>query len=248
MFTNPIAEVDSPDSGWIVTPEDAIHLKEGHKFYCPDFDCADKERVLFIKRSTNGNLFFSHRHGFGHNIRPETLLHKLAIKWFEGKSEFEIPSYTSQSKKIGQQVVPLDLFETRLEYSQLKQHVPDVKLQTTDGFTFAVEIVVTNDVSSNKLEIIKQFGLPTIRIELTSFYEQYPQECRVNKEFIESRLTSLLTDIARKSWVVPPEPISLPSSILTEELPKNNQAGNTGCIIIMPFVGLSWLVGYLLWG
>lgn len=247
QFTNPIAEVDSPDSGWIVTPDVATRLKErGHKFYCPDFDCPDEDRVLFTKTSSNNNLFFSHRKGYGHNIRPETLLHKLAIKWFEGKTEFEIPAYSNQTKRAKQQIVQLEATETRLEYSQLKKHIPDVKLQTIDGFAFAIEIVVTNDMNANKIQIIKQFGLPTIRIELTSFYLQNPTECRMNKEFIESRLGTLLTDMTRKSWAVPPDINSLPLSIITELLPVNNHANNKGCIVVLPIVTITLPVAWLL--
>lgn len=244
MYTNPIAEVASPDSGWIVTPDQATSLNAKYKFYCPDFDCTDSTRSLSLKTSTLGNRFFSHRPGYGHDIRPETLLHKLAIKWFEDKNEFEIPDYFQGDKQVAKQTIQLDVNETRLEYSQLKRHKPDVKLQAINGFPIAIEIVVTNDVSPEKMKLIKIFGLPTVRIELTTFYKTHQNKCRVDKGFIEANLTALLTDISRKTWVVPPVFDTLPETIPIETVPKHNQTDSPGCFIILPIIGLYWLLAW----
>lgn len=245
-YTNPVAEVRYPDSGWIVTPEETRELRDSPEFFCPDFDCKDPARKLILKRSQHGNLFFSHRPGYGHSIHPQTLLHKLAVKWFEGKTEFEFPPYTKGNTIIKRQNILLNPAETRLEYSRLKQHVPDVKIQSVDGFSIAIEIVVTNDISDKKAKIIEQFGLPTVRIELTSFYRQYPTECKINKEFVESKLDELLTDIKRKSWVHFPEIDPLPQFATKHSPAVNNQTGNPGCLIVMPIIGFSIYLLYSL--
>jgi hypothetical protein len=165
-FLNPIAEVGKIDSGDIRTPEESKTIKDTDLFFCPDYDCKDRERRLSLKKSGLGNYFFSHLPGCQHDIGPETLLHKLAIKWFENKTEFELPSGNSGDKQIKRQLVKLDPAKTQLEYSRLKTIIPDVKLCTIDNFEFAVEIFVTNDISDAKKKLIQQFTIIFIKSEL----------------------------------------------------------------------------------
>jgi hypothetical protein len=238
LYKNPIAEVDNPDSGWIINPAEARPLKEaGHKFFCPDFDCGDPQRGLFIKKSGKGNDFFSHYPGFDHDIGPETLLHKLAVRWFIGKTSFEIPP----GKAIDQQVLSLDPEKTIPEYSRLKTMIPDVKLTTIDGFEFALEIFVTNDISWEKKKVIEQFGLPTLRIDLSGFYEKHPEQCRTDKDFVETSLDRLLSDLSLKEWVgaAKTEPEPIPESI------KEPQATPPGCMMILPVVVFLLFINWL---
>lgn len=106
-FLNPIAELDKPDSGNIITPEEAYKIKDTHNFFCPDFDCKDPKRVLIPAISVNNNYFFRHKGNYKHEIRPETLLHKSAIKWFEGGIEFEVPSCKTSSYILSKQAMVL---------------------------------------------------------------------------------------------------------------------------------------------
>lgn len=241
-FLNPIAEVGRVDSGDIRTPEEAAPLKGTHSFFCPDFDCKDKNRKLILKRSVKDKYFFSHLPGCEHEIRPETLLHKLAIKWFENKTEFEIPEGINSGKRIKKQFLNLDPQKTYLEYSRLKTIIPDVKLYTFGKFEFAVEIFVTNDISDSKKKLIEQFGLPTIRIDLSDFYKLHPQECRINKDFVSQNLDNLLTDINLKEWVVFPNMELLLNELETENIPQPQHSNNPGCMVILPFIGILWLV------
>lgn len=237
---NPIAEIDRIDSGEVKTPDEAEPLKGKTTFFCPDYDCKDKERRLILKKSNRGKNFFSHIPGFEHDIRPETLLHKLAIKWFENKTEFEIPAVLSSGKKIKKQILKLDPLKTVLEYSRLKTIIPDVKLCSPDNFDFAIEIFVTNDISDTKKKIISEFGLPTIRVDLSKFYNQHSVECRMNKLFVEDNLQSLLTDCNLKTWVVNPR-LELTPSLQIEATPIP-AAAKPGCMVMLTFIGVVWLL------
>lgn len=221
-FLNPVAELDKPDSGELVNPNVAYQLKEDHKFYCPDFDCKDSERILIIKKSSNGNPFFSHKPGFFHDINPETLLHKSAIKWFLAQTEFEIPSCDLVGKRLEQQTVILDPTKTKPEFRKLEHIIPDVKLTTISNFEFAIEIVVTNDVSQTKSKRIHEFGLPTIRIDLQDFYKANKTECQINLDFIQRHLPGLMSDIVKKTWVIAPQVELIQEKVSLLEIKTDN--------------------------
>ena len=250
-FLNPIAELDKADSGKIITPEEAYKIKETHDFFCPDFDCKDRDRVLTPAISVNKNYFFRHKPKCKHDIRPETLLHKSAIKWFEGKSEFEIPGGKTSAYMFSKQMLQIDATKTECEYRKLKVLIPDVKCCSLNGFEFAIEIFVTNDVSEDKTKLINEFGLPVVRIDLSKFYKTYPHKCRVDLAFINENLPALLTDVNLKSWVIPPSvesidgklewtPIEKPPIIATVEQAKPEGSG-AGCILGLITLGLIYL-------
>jgi hypothetical protein len=52
-FLNPISEASYPDSGIILKPKEAFEKKNVLKFFCPDPDCKDTERILIVKKSIN---------------------------------------------------------------------------------------------------------------------------------------------------------------------------------------------------
>jgi len=235
-FLNPIAEVGGVDSGDITTPFEASQMGKEHSFFCPDFDCSDPERRLILKVSKNKNPFFSHHSGYGHDIRPETLLHKLAIKWFKDRTDFEVPEGISGNRRIKKQTLNLDVNKTQLEYS-LKEIRPDVKLNTIGGFEFAIEIFVTNDISDLKKELLYQSGIPTLRIDLSDFYKLNKDKCREDKVFVEQHLDSLLNNINLKKWLVCPKEDYPIGDLLMEAVPQN-----TGCMVILPFIGVIWLL------
>lgn len=93
------------DSGLIMEPNEEIYKNKHLKLFCPDHDCKDPERRMFTKKSKNGKFFFSHYGDYRHDIRPETLLHKLAIAWFQEKTEDEIPGVKVKDQKIVQQLI-----------------------------------------------------------------------------------------------------------------------------------------------
>lgn len=152
-IVNPIAETGNPDSGNIVEPSQHLYLKKNQKFFCPDHDCKDPNRILILAKSKLNNYFFKHKPNFHHEIHPETLLHKSAIKWFEERENFQIPSF----KETGAKRLELDSTKTVLEFRKLERLIPDVRLTTEDGFVFAIEIVVTNDIKPEKAKLIEQF-------------------------------------------------------------------------------------------
>jgi hypothetical protein len=231
---NPIAELDKPDSGNIVTPSRAHALRKEHKFYCPDHDCKDPNRILIPAKSKLAKYFFKHKPDFGHDIHPETLLHKLAVKWFGDCTAIEIP----KSDRIKQQTVELDITRTELEFRKLERIIPDVKLTTIKGFVFVIEIVVTSDIKMEKSKLIEDFKLPTLRIDLSNFYYRNKENCRTDYEFVKSNLDGLLTDINIKSWAIAPTNSNLDSLDL-EELKPNpaTTAENTGCLVVLFTLG-----------
>ncbi len=241
-YLNPIAERDSPDSGKFATPKDVYPIRKEFNFYCPDHNCLDPERKLFPAKSKLGNYFFKHNNNYGHDIRPETLLHKLSIKWFKGKGKFEIPSFQVENKVTNQQLVSIDSELTELEYRRLERIIPDVKLTTNNGFQFAIEIVVTSDLSEEKIKLIEQFNLPTIRIDLTKFYEENTDKCRVDYDFVTAKLDELLSDIRLKSWAVLPKYSETKGKLELTGKPKTD---NTGCLIGLVSVGLIYLFNKL---
>lgn len=198
QFLNPVAELNEPDSGSMIKPAQA---KSGDTLFCPDSLCKDNERILILKHSKLGNPFFSHRPGFSHPIYPQTLLHKMAVKWFEGKTEFEIPAGTSLNKTFKTEIWKLDPAQTQLEFRLYQSVIPDVVAQTTSGFKFAIEIVVTNDVSSEKSLLLKEHSLPTVSIDLTDFYNANKESCRTDIDFVNANLDSLLKNLGRKRWI-----------------------------------------------
>lgn len=234
---NPIAEMDTPDSGLIVSPERAYELKNnGHSFFCPDYNCKDPNRILFVKKSSKDTLFFCHKKGCDHPILPETLLHKSAVNWFLKKSEYEIPVNHIQGKEGLQKI---DWEKTKLEFRQLEKHIPDVRLITTDGFEFAIEIFVTNDISNEKAKIISEFGLPTLRVDLSDFYNAHRNECRTNLKFIQQHLDFLMTDINRKMWVLPEDKNSISSKPYSSTLQDNQ-----GCVFAFIVLLFCFIVRY----
>lgn len=196
-LANPFAELTAPDSGLLISPRAAKAYQNKTTFYCPDSECIDPERILFLKSSPRDRPFFCHRQSYQHDFAPETLLHKSAVRWFIGKASFEIPEHEPLLVKR----VDLDVLKTVTEFRKLPRHIPDVKLITTDAFEFAVEIFVTNDVKEEKKKIISQFGLPTLRIDLSDFYEENWEKCKTDLDFVKEKLEVLMTDNARKKWV-----------------------------------------------
>jgi hypothetical protein len=240
---NPIAELDIPDSGRIIRPFEATALKKAnHRFFCPDHDCQDPFRKLFLAKSGKGTLFFKHGPGYEHDIRPETLLHKLAVKWFENRLSIVIPDHREEPLAIASQLVRLCIEETKCEYRKLQGHIPDVLLVSTKGFKFAIEVVVTSDINDQKVILIKDFGFPTIRIDLGKFYMANQEQCRTDYDFILANLDNLLSDIKSMSWVIPPklenlfeqlDVIQIPIAPSSRPPAPKPITDNTGCLFVI---------------
>ena len=116
---NPIAEKGIPDSGDIMSPDAAYLIRDNNKFFCPDYNCKDTDRILIVKRSSKANCFFSHKPGCEHPIMPETLLHKSAVKWFAYQTKYETPVSNYFS---GDSMQMLNTEKTKLEFQQLETH------------------------------------------------------------------------------------------------------------------------------
>ena len=123
-YTNPYDELEQPDSLKQVVPNKEIY---GHKpmLFCPDEDCPDKTRRLFIKKRTSFagiTYFFSHYPckispdcTFDHSFNPETLLHKEAILWFKNIDEFKVKEHSYKTHVLKTQTIKIDPSKTITE-------------------------------------------------------------------------------------------------------------------------------------
>lgn len=244
---NPIAEIGAPDSGKVITPEMAATLPSTTKYFCPDHDCKDKERRLSFVNSKKRTKHFRHLPSFEHEIDPQTLLHKLAVKWFERRQSITVPAHREVSLAMASQVVHLREEETQCEYRKLERHIPDVRLVSSKGFEFAIEVVVTSDINEEKAKLIHQFGLPTIRIDLSKFYNSNQERCRTDYDFILENLDVLLDDIKNMNWVILPDLKELGEQLDVCQIqidpspspsaPKPTSE-NTGCVLVILTLGL----------
>lgn len=246
QYLNPIAELNTADSGELIDPKSAYEIRTENEFFCPDFDCKDPKRILIPIISGKGNHFFRHRGNYKHDIHPETLLHKSAINWFKGKTEYEIPAFESNTFSIPKQTVQLDSAKTVCEFRGLKQIVPDVKVYTLNGFEFAIEIVVTNDLNNSKKKLIGEFGLPVVRVDLSSFYKANKNECQVDYKFIQAHLPGLLMNPQLKSWIISPSEDLAKQNLISTSIEKavtkqDGGSNDVGCLLVILTAGLIYL-------
>lgn len=222
---NPEAEVGRPDSLQFVTPEQA-KLKDINELFCPDPLCPGRTRRMYLKRSKNSLLFFCHFGTGEHATNPETLLHKMAIRAFLELDIFEIPNINMQGVNYPASKVTLNKSKTVIEYRLTKGIVPDVVLESIEGFRFAVEIYVTNPTKEEKIKKLVSNDLPTLEIDLNSFYKNNIEDCRTDLAFIKSHVFDLVNDLKLKTWLRPP----LDSGPLMLEKQKT-LPDNTGCLV-----------------
>ncbi|MBA7552164.1 hypothetical protein ES705_44719 [subsurface metagenome] len=163
----------------------------------------------------------------------------MAVKWFEDQEFFEIPSYHLSENSIIQQQLDLNPKKTQLEYRKLERIIPDVILTTRNDYVFAVEIIVTSDLDEDKRKLIDQFNLPTIRLDLSEFYNMNCERCKTDYVFVKENLDNLLTNIALKSWIIPVNPLQIGDKLIVAKNPKSD---NTGCLIVMATLGIIYLI------
>jgi hypothetical protein len=198
---NPIAEREGTDSGLYCIPSEAKNYPNS-RFYCIDENCNDPQRRLFVKRSKLGRYFFSHYGNYQHDISPETLLHKLTIKSFEGLTEFQIPSFKDgQGNFYPEQMLLIDPNNTVLEFRELKGIRPDVTIVSIRGMQLAVEIFVTNRTKEKKVQRLNEHKLPTVELNLNDFYLKNKEQCKTDVPFIRDNAPKLVAELRRKKWL-----------------------------------------------
>lgn len=242
---NPLAELDRVDSGQYRTPEEAKRDHD-HKYFCPDPECLDETRRLIFKISNKDRPFFCHHPKFEHEIRPETLLHKLVIKAFERLDSFEIPAFRNAAGNYyGSQVISIDASKTAIEYREHRNIRPDVSITTSSGIEIAIEVFVTIKTKTEKIGKIKSLGLPAIEIDLSKFYFQYKERCKSDIAFIRENALPLINDLSLKHWLHKLPTDSCAELVKSEEPTKGEPvksesitSSNSGCfvaLILLPF-------------
>ena len=241
---NPIAEREHPDSGLYCPPEEAKKYPNAH-FFCIDENCQDPQRRLFLKKSKLGRYFYSHYGNYQHEISPETLLHKLTIKSFEGLAHFELPAFKDeQGNYYPVQTFLIDTKKTVLEFRELHGVRPDVTVTSLSGMVLAIEIFVTNRTKDQKIQRLAEHKLATLEINLNDFYQRNKERCKTDIPFINENAPVLVSELRRKKWLAKPmvdqiidlmkgeEPIqATPVSVPTQP--------NQGCLMALLFIPIS---------
>jgi hypothetical protein len=248
---NPIAEREAPDSGLYCIPSEANHYPDS-RFYCIDENCKDPKRGLFLKKSNRGRYFFSHYGNYQHEISPETLLHKLTIKSFEGLKEFELPTFKDEEGYYYPvQTISIDPSKTALEFRELEGVRPDVTITSLGGMQLGIEIFVTNRTKEKKIQRLEGHKLPTLEINLEDFYRFNRERCKTDISFIKENALRLVCELKRKSWLATPKPDQIIGLLKGEELipvvsPPSTSSPGEGCLFLFIFsVAILILCGLL---
>ena len=236
---NPIAEREHPDSGLYCIPSEAKNFPNSH-FYCIDENCKDPRRRLFLKRSKLGTHFYSHYGNYQHEISPETLLHKLTIKSFEGLKEFELPSFKDdEGNYYPVQTIHIDSDKTVMEFRELRGIRPDVTITPLGGMQLAIEIFVTNRTKDKKIQRLEDHKLPTIEINLNDFYHLNRERCRTDITFIKENSPILVAELKRKNWLAKPKVDQIVDLVKGEDpapaISRSTSSPGQGCLLILIF-------------
>ncbi|MCX2744114.1 hypothetical protein OO013_09570 [Mangrovivirga sp. M17] len=226
MFKNPIALINDPKEGEIVTPSEARQLELkgiNLNYFCPCENCKDSERILILARSPKGNYFFKHRPGFEHEWKPMTLLHLYMQEYIAKAGRIHIKGFITENFKVPQQIIPIIPLMTIVEDNSHENIRFDATVFSESGLKIAIEVVVTNDITKQKAEKIRESGIPTIRIDLSHFYFDNRLKCQSDPEFVKSHTKGLFEDIVNQDWVQKPSKKEVREHFKFEE--KKDEAG-----------------------
>lgn len=131
-----------------------LHIKEVVSGVACNCTCPDCKVKLIAKKGEKNDHHFAHFNGKECEKAPETAIHKLAKEIIETNAEIYLNS------------------ETIFQYqnSELEKGFESKRLDATiwnSEEKIFVEIIVTNDVSSEKEEYLKQTGIKTLVIDLS---------------------------------------------------------------------------------
>jgi hypothetical protein len=186
---NPIVEVHNYNSFEFIKPQDAV---ENQTFFCPDPKCPDPEKKLFLRRSSLGKKFFTHRVGNEHEIHPKTLLHKMVVSQFKKISKFHLPKPISDKTEI-----EIDHKKSIVEFRGIEGEAPDIFLVDKDGFECFLEVTISFPIDNNKLNAAKKRKLPLVEINIEKFF--YENEENINDiDFLTDHASKLIKSASSK--------------------------------------------------
>lgn len=187
---NPYALRNRSNSGDVILPEESDSKVD---YYCPE--C---EGILRLRRSKEDRPHFFHLNSNDHEYQPETLLHILAIKNIVELDEFELPPVNICDTA---NTIRLDKSKTEAEFNWYRNKRPDVKLVTTEGKEYLIEVYVTHETRGEKLKLYIDKEKQTIEIDLSDFYREHQEKCKSDVEFVRNEIPDLVGDINRKKWL-----------------------------------------------
>lgn len=158
-----------------------------------------KHSFIAYKGSTAHH--FAHKAKSDCTYQPETVLHKYAKGLIAAQKQVLLPKLlvVASNHEFSVEVreeIPAKTITVTAAYEELVHEdiVPDVQLDSTDGWMFA-EVAVTHFVDREKRAKLRRIAIPTVEIDLSSVPFDAPLEV------IDA---AILTDVALKKWVYHP--------------------------------------------
>ena len=215
---NPIAELDKPDSLKFIKPEDTDYENNEKGYYCPDNACLDPERKLYLKKSTLGNLYFSHGSGFDHELNAENLFHKLVIADIMNRDHFTFPSQSFFDKS---NTIEIDHSKSKVIKFEKKGVNPDIMLVSKNNDQFYIEVNISTPTDNEKIIKAKEENIPFLSLDLRNFYNLNQEKLQNDIDFMLQSVKSLAIENDNKSWIFKPKT----EKSLKDFLTKKNMIG-----------------------
>ena len=211
---------------------------DGEKCSCICPDCGERVRSNITAKDSAElkKQFTNHFSHVDENSKcsggyKETLLHLYSKELLEKSSKLKVPSERYHYPNT------LEYVEVKLEpafpLEKYKQYRPDILLTTYDGENVAVEIFVTNDLSTEKIQLYRDSELRCLRIDLSQFYKS-------DLQTIKPKIKEAIFELKEtKNWVWPivlneldekPNPVSKHKSSVE----------SPGCLVL--FIAITFLI------
>lgn len=225
---NLVAEANNYNSFKFIKPQDALENKE---YYCPDPQCKDPGRKLYLRKSSLNRKYFAHRVGKEHEIHPKTLLHKLLVGYFTKITSYKLPQIIN-----GKESIDIDHQKSIIDFKGLEGDVPDVLLEDKDGFKCFVEVTLGFPINKKKVDAVKKLNIPLIELNIIQFYAQNKEKLKDNVDFFFEHVPKLVKS--------PAKAIFLPSDAKTDKKSVKNTSVIIGGAVLLGAAGLATYIGY----
>ena len=199
---NPIAELDNPDSLKFIKPENADYDNNEINYFCPDNNCLDPERKLNLRKSTLGNLYFSHNAGYDHELHADIILHKLATSEIINSSKFKFPSKSIIGKT---NEIFINHSESKANNPVKNEVTPDILLVSNTNDHYYIDINVSSSTNDEKINKAKNENIPLLSIDLQNFYKLNEAKLQQDIDFMLQNVQELVHSNDVKKWTYKPK-------------------------------------------
>jgi hypothetical protein len=220
---NPVAESNYYNSLEFTKPKDAL---ENIEYFCPDPNCPDPGKKLFLRKSPKDKKYFKHRVGMDHEIHAKTLLHKILVGQFKKIDKFSLPQSID-----GKNEVEIDHAKSMIEFKGLEGDVPDIYLEDKDGFKCFIEVTISFPIEKKKMDAVKNLDIPLIEINVKKFFEENGEKLNKNIDFLMNSASELMYSSAKI--------VFLPSTAKTAKKTRPNTSTIIGGAVVLGAAGLA---------